>query len=250
MISFSGTANQMSPESVSIDVNRDVRPDIRIIGDEKTPIIVLDDFAQDISTIKQHACDAAFKTVLQEESYYPGVRVPLPKQYVIDVVSPLNSLIKSVYQIPTSMRVRPTNAAYSLVSTPPQELGLRQRIPHFDGVSPYYFAVLHYLADGPHGDTAFFRHRPTGFERVIENRRVPYLNAVQGFFDEHGEPKPAYFTESTEHYEIFDQISYKPNRLVVYPGVLLHSILVDAKTDLDRNPASGRLTANIFIEYQ
>jgi hypothetical protein len=240
----------MPLESATVRVNRDVRPDIRIIGEEKTPIIVLDDFAESVETIKSYAFDAAFQTVTHQESYYPGVRVPLPKQYVIDVVSPLNALIKSVYQIPSGLRVRPTNAAYSLVSTPAEQLGLRQRIPHFDGVSPHYFAILHYLADGPHGDTAFFRHKPTGFERVIEDRRAPYLNAVQAYFDKNGEPQPEYFVESNDHYEIFDTIEYKPNRLVVYPGVLLHSILVSPSTDIDSNPNTGRLTANIFIEYK
>ncbi|MGB3724787.1 MAG: DUF6445 family protein [Glaciecola sp.] len=240
----------MLHNSASVVVNRDIQPDIRIIGNEKTPIIVLDNFAQDITDIKHYACDSAFKTVQQKESYYPGLRVPLPKQYVIDVVSPLNSLIKSLYRIPSHLKVRPSNAAYSLVSTPAEDLALRQRIPHFDGVSPYYFAVLHYLADGPHGDTAFFRHKPTGFERVVESRRASYLNAVQHYFDTHGEPSPQYFTESTDHYEIFDQIAYKPNRLVIYPGILLHSILVSSKTDIDPNPATGRLTANIFIEFK
>ena len=239
----------MSPDLPTMRINRQIQPDVRIIGQEKTPIIVLDDFAEDTDAIKSYACASAFNQVTQQESLYPGVRVPLPRQYIIDVVSQLNPLIKYLYQIPADLRVKPTNAAYSLISTPADQLTLRQRIPHFDGVSPYYFAVLHYLADGPHGDTAFFRHVPTGFERVVENRRIPYLNSVQDYFDQQGEPQAQYITQSTDHYQIYDKIAYKPNRLVIYPGMLLHSTLVSPQTDIDANPQTGRLTANIFIEY-
>ena len=96
MTSFNATVNPMSLDSATIQVNRSVKPDIRLIGEEKTPIIVLDDFAEDLDEIRNYACGSAFKTVRRQESFYPGVRVPLPKQYVVDVVSPLNSLIQSV----------------------------------------------------------------------------------------------------------------------------------------------------------
>lgn len=42
------------------------------------------------------------------------------------------------------------------------------------------------------------------------------------------------------------KIDYRPNRLLIYPGTLLHSGLIDAGTDLDTSPLSGRLTVNIF----
>jgi hypothetical protein len=49
---------------------------------------------------------------------------------------------------------------------------------------------------------------------------------------------------------LYHQIEYRPNRLVIYPGNLLHSTIVNPQTDIDANPSSGRLTTNIFINFQ
>ena len=49
--------------------------------------------------------------------------------------------------------------------------------------------------------------------------------------------------------ELYHRIDYRPNRLVVYPGCLLHSGLVNPVIDVDSNPRTGRLTANIFVDF-
>nr|WP_220347645.1 DUF6445 family protein [Thalassotalea euphylliae] len=37
---------------------------------------------------------------------------------------------------------------------------------------------------------------------------------------------------------------------MIFPGNLLHSTLVDNTNDISAIPETGRLTANIFIEFQ
>ena len=49
---------------------------------------------------------------------------------------------------------------------------------------------------------------------------------------------------------MLQKIEYKPNRLIVFSGQLLHSTLIDLKTDIDNNPEGGRLTANMFISFK
>lgn len=242
--------SQMSVKSTFICVNRNARPEVRLIGKERTPIIVLDDFADDICNIKQFACESAhFKEVKKKDSYYPGVRVNLPREYVRDVIVPINGLFYDLYKIPKSLKVSPANSVFSLLSTPPENLSVLQRIPHIDSVSPYLFAVLHYLAEGKHGSTGFFRHKSTGFERITSNRKDQYYSEVQNHFDRFGEPPEGYLVNSNEQYELYCSVDYKPNRLVIYPSNLLHSILVSKEFDLDSNPSTGRLTANIFLTY-
>ncbi|MGY0650046.1 MAG: DUF6445 family protein, partial [Paraglaciecola chathamensis] len=64
------------------------------------------------------------------------------------------------------------------------------------------------------------------------------------------QPKMRYITESTEQFTLYDQVDYRPNRLVIYPGNLLHSGLIIPDRDISADPTEGRLTANIFIEFK
>jgi hypothetical protein len=54
---------------------------------------------------------------------------------------------------------------------------------------------------------------------------------------------------SNDEYELYHRIEYRPNRLVVYPGCLLHSGLVNPAVDINPDPRTGRLTANIFVDF-
>ena len=65
----------------------------------------------------------------------------------------------------------------------------------------------------------------------------------------HGLPAAGYITSSTDHYEIIDEFEYRTNRLVIYPGNLLHSGLVRPDRDINPDPSRGRLTANLFIDF-
>lgn len=136
------------------------------------------------------------------------------------------------------------------MSTPPDELRPLQRVPHFDCNRAYYFAITHFLHDGTHGGTGLYRHNPTGFENITEDRLEEYIRGGEEYLQAHGDPRPEYFSKSDDHFELFESIDYKPNRLVVYPGTLLHSGLIDPATDIDPDPKTGRLTANIFVEFQ
>lgn len=234
----------MSDASIQVS---SISPHIVRVGHERTPVIIIDDFADDLSELLAFVRQQPFTQ--DAKSYYPGVRAAISKPYAIAVIDQVFQLIYDVYQIPTHRCLKPHTLAFSLISSPPTSLQPLQCLPHFDTSSPYYFAILHYLNDGPHGNTAFFRHRPTGFERINDERAPSYFASAQQYIDKEKLATQQYFVKSDDHFEIIDQIEYRPNRLAIYPGNILHSTLVNPETDIDSNPATGRLTANLFINF-
>ncbi|MEL0068468.1 MAG: DUF6445 family protein, partial [Gammaproteobacteria bacterium] len=114
---------------------------------------------------------------------------------------------------------------------------------------PYRFALLHYLNPSQHGGTAFYRHQPTGMERVYENSVDDYLASVSDYLSKHGAPEDKYIDSSNQQFEKIGEIPYVQNRMAMYPGNLLHSGTINPATDIDDSPVSGRLTANIFLNF-
>jgi hypothetical protein len=139
---------------------------------------------------------------------------------------------------------------FSLITIPEHQLSPAQCVPHYDSTGPWYLAILHYLNPGEFCATGLFRHRPTGFERISAERLDEFHRSSEAFVREHGDPPQKYINGSTEHFELYHQIEYRPNRLVAYPGNLLHSGLVDPERDIVADPRSGRLTANIFVDFE
>jgi hypothetical protein len=235
-------------QDVHLAVNRNARLSVRQVGRDRTPLILVDDFAADPAPLIDYACTRA-EYGADETSYYPGRRARLPRSYVREVLNHLYRVLFEVYGVPSGLGMKPVNAVFSLIATPEAELEPRQCAPHFDSTRPFYLAVLHYLNEGRHCDTGLFRHRETGLERITEENAGRYVQSRERHAERHGAPARAYIRGSNEQFELYERIGYRPNRLVVYPGGLLHSGLVDPAVDVDPNPRTGRLTANIFVDF-
>jgi len=218
------------------------------VGVEQTPAIVIDDFALDTDEVIDYACQSNGYEP-DSTSAYPGLRARLPRGYVLAVLNSIFRLLFKVYSVPSRLDMKPVNSVFSLVTTPEAELIPPQRVPHYDSTSPHYLAVLHYLNPGVFGNTGLFRHRPTGFENILQSRFDEYIQSREQFYELHGVPPAEYVKGSTNQFELYHEIGYRPNRLVAYPGTLLHSILVDPARDVDPDPRTGRLTANIFVDF-
>lgn len=233
--------------SLRLNPNRSVS--VKYIGIEKTPVIVIDELLLNPEDIEVNACgDVGFSSA--KSGYYPGTRTELPRDYIIEILRATYQQIAQVFAIPKALQLKPQAGYYSLVATPEKYLSTLQRIPHFDAVQPYYFALLYYISPSPHGGTGFFRDNATQFERISEERERTYLKFAEHFIHREEEPAAGYITDSTEQFTLYDRVEYRPNRLVVYPGNLLHSGLINPVTDISSNPAQGRLTANIFIDFK
>ena len=234
---------------VTLQVNPKASLEVMVVGEEKTPVIIIDDFAVDTKDIIEFACrDVDYGP--DSTSSYPGIRGKLPRSYVIAVLNKIYPLLFKVFAVPDTLGMKPVNTVYSLISSPESDLSLAQRAPHFDSNGPFYLAVLHYLNPGNFCDTGLFRHKPTGFEKISANRRDEFLSSSKAFINANGEPPMKYINGSAGQYELYDRIGYKPNRLVAYPGCLLNSGLVDPAIDINPDPRTGRLTANIFVDFK
>jgi len=232
----------------TIAVNPGASLEVRTVGRAGTPVIVVDDFAADLREVVDYGCQRA-QYGADASSMYPGLRASLPGAYVRTVLQQVFRLLFAVYQVPSELGMKTVNAVYSLIATPEAALQPGQRRPHFDSSRPSYLAILHYLNPGDFCDTGLFRHRATGIERITEENVDAYLRACEEEAAARGQQGAGYIKGSNESYELYDRIGYRPNRLVVYPGSLLHSGLVDPSVDVDADPRSGRLTANIFVDF-
>lgn len=219
------------------------------VGQEQTPVIVIDDLLTDISAVLRVAVAQKYSPPPSVIAY-PGIRATIDKQYSEPVLTAIKAVFNTVYGVPQKRSLQLKAAAFSLLSTPEKELDVRQCVPHFDSPQPDTFALLHYLNRGDFGGTSFYGHRPTGFENITLDRLSSYTAATQTFSAINGYPEKKYFTQSTTHFELLNVIDYKPNRLIIYPTTLLHSGYFEKPhLNVNDDPYTGRLTANLYVDF-
>jgi tryptophan 7-halogenase len=235
--------------SDAIEINKSAPVIVKALGESKTALIVADNFlAAGLGGLREHAKSILF--AVDEHHYYPGLRSALPQDYLAKVLSAVAPMLQDIYAIPKNLTLKVMQADYSLITQPQSLLTENQCVPHADTSHPYAFAILHYLSAGAHGGTGFFKHIPSGYEVVSEENSAAYYAAKEEYFVKNGRPHKSYMTSSNNHYQLYDAIPYQENKLLVYPGVLLHSVLVNAEQDISLDPETGRLTANIFVKFE
>lgn len=256
------------PEAPHLQLNPQARVRFFHIGKSRTPLLVIDDAISDIDAWCAHAANQSFS---RADAWYPGIRAALPASYYQPLLQALVPLVSQLVfalaqvgsgagsagnvpaiQAPTPLRLELEQAVYSLITEDPTALDVLQRLPHVDSVSVHKLALVHYLAPGEHGGTAFYQHLSTGLELLSDNTEPRYLAACQDFLNRHGVPH-GYPSASMQlgpgaQYQVLQKVQYQQNRLLVYPGALLHAAEVLAQ-DIQADPALGRLTANLFFEW-
>ena len=216
------------------------------IGNERAPVIVIDDFHPDPrSLVDQAEAHAGFSA---SSKFYPGIRAQGTFEYVKTARDQLRSLCPEIFGAPND--IVPTECNFSVVTLPPEETIPFQRIPHFDGTDPQNIALLHYLCEPRHGGTAFYRHRSTGYEVITAANARHYAQAVDAEIRAHGVPAPAYVNGSTTLFECIFACEAAFNRALVYRGTSLHSGSIPADFVPDPNPRTGRLTLNTFLQLR
>jgi hypothetical protein len=157
----------------------------------------------------------------------------------------LTEILKEIFGVQHGAKLM--ECAYSLVTTRREALTPIQRLPHYDGTDAGRLAVLHYLSGSETGGTSFYRHNATGFETVTEDRFDAFKAALTKETKSSGLPSQNYVDEGGPHFTLIDRIEAKPNRLIIYRGVTLHSGYIPSALDLSKDPAKGRLTINTFL---
>jgi hypothetical protein len=234
--------------STDIKIGSDVTAQLLYVGEEKTCVIVCDDVVEDVNAVRDLAISEA-NFAAESETAYPGRRAELARSYAETVFPLVASLIRDNYSLPDSSRAHLNAGYFSLVTLAPEELSLQQRIPHFDSANPFYFAAMHYINAGDFGGTSFYCHRPTGFENITVERTDELIKSAQSFI-QRSPPRQDYFGDSDEHFLRLATVKHKANRLLIYPGTLLHSGNIRSAADINSDPATGRLTTNMFVEFR
>jgi hypothetical protein len=210
--------------------------------------VVVDNLLSDAKALVGLIAETAeFAATEAAGNFYPGMRAPAPAGYVKALSAALGPVVGQAFPELAGRSAR-SSSCLSLVTFRPEELNLAQRIPHFDAVDGGQIAVLHYLCDGFHGGTAFYRHRSTGFETITPERRQSYI-ATLGPELERAPPPQAYVTGDTPLFEQIGAVEARFDRALIYRSRLLHSGDITPSCNLSPDPRLGRLTANSFLIF-
>ena len=229
-------------------MERAVKPELRRVGESATPVVVIDEFSGDVGELIDIAAELA-PFPYHRENYYPGLRRIITEAdttanaYVERALNDAAQFIAGAYDVGGFDLLE---ASFSMVVTDPSELMPAQRAPHFDTTDPRHYALLHYLNVPPDSGTAFYRHRATGVERVTDDNIGVFVPIAR----KEAASLPAtsgYILGDNEHFKQTEAIEAVPDRLIIYPGSLLHSGVIPRGMNLSHDPRQGRLTANLFV---
>ncbi len=223
-------------------------PDVRSVEIGGQRIVFIDDFLDDPQALVEAACASRFEPAATAHKGYPGLRASAPVAYTRALTELLDPLIKANFPVPEPLDVKLGLSAFSLTTTAPEALGPLQRTPHFDASTPHYMAALLWLCDESHGGTGFYRHNATGWQRITAKNRERYLDVYHEEVNRH-HPPPRYFDRSDAQFTLLGMMPARFNRLVVYPGSLLHSACIHPGRSLSDDPRRGRLTVNTFYDF-
>lgn len=239
MITIANTSRRTSFEPESFHYRVDY------VGRERQPVLIIDNVFQQAEKLVDYCIGNL--NFHNADSFYPGIRMSGPQGYDKFLAVQLRPLIQRVFGMPID-RIRGARSVYSMVVTPPEKLGLFQRIPHCDSADENTLACVHYLCSPEHGGTSLYRHVSTGFENVNAQRQDAYRNALQADLERQGMPS-GYINGSTPIFERTASYEAAFNRLVMYRGFNFHSGNIAADFPFDSNPGTGRLTLNTFYYF-
>lgn len=223
-----------------------MKPELRRVGTEQNPVVVIDEFSGRLAEILELA--EALAPYPPLKNYYPGLRRIISpaddaNSYVEQLCRDAAPFIAGAFDVDGFTLAE---ASFSIVTTAPTDLSPAQRAPHFDSTDPKHYALLHYLRVPAGSGTAFYRQRSTGIERVTEANVARFVTTA-GCEAALLRADSGYISSSDDFFEQIASIEAVPDRLVIYQGSLLHSGIIPASMLFSPDPREGRLTANLFV---
>jgi hypothetical protein len=225
-----------------------VRPELRRIGNEQSPVVVIDEFTGKLGEVLGIA-EALAPFPLLKNNYYPGLRRLIEpadgaaNDYVEQTCLDAGPFIAGAFDVEGFSLIE---ASFSMVTTAPSDLSHPQRAPHFDSTDPKHYALLHYLRVPAGSGTAFYRQRSTGIERVTEANIARFVTTAER--EARLLPTDSgYISGSDQFFEQISSVEAVPDRLLIYQGGLLHSGIIPPGMSFSTDPREGRLTANLFV---
>jgi len=211
------------------------------IGAERAPVLIAENLIAETDMLIEAAARAIFIDI---GPVYPGVRGPAPQPYADAVLRILGPEIEHAFgaRAPMDFDI----CAFSMVTHARAGLDVSQRLPHYDGVEPYRFALMHYVCRPGFGGTSFYRHRGTGYEVLSAARHDAYRKALRADILKHGAPAQDYILGDTPIFERIASYDAVFNRAILYRGASLHSGDIRPDDPIVEDFQHGRLTISGF----
>jgi hypothetical protein len=235
---------------IDIQLNTKFETSLKLIGEEKIPVLVIDGLVINPKQLIDLACSNEISEQdfqQQKSDYYPGIRKVTPSRYNEQICQLLPRFKKS-FSLPNASKADIIMSAFSITTTAVEQLRPIQMLPHFDAPANNRFAMVHYLCNEEHGGTSLYRHKSSGFERISIDRLSSYRQQLkkQAIAEKlHEDPK--YIAGDTSLFEQIYSVEAKMNRAVIYPSNALHSGNIRPEKGLLSDPKKGRLTISSFI---
>lgn len=216
------------------------------VGKEQQEVLLVENYLKGALMLKERAVE--INEFARADSFYPGVRMQVPQEYTLALVKTLGFFMEQFFHLEVR-KIKKAVSKFSIITTRQDELDLLQRIPHFDSPSRKGLAFVHYLQTVPGTGTSLYRHRPTNFEYVDEQRYSSFMAHIQERFPSEDKYPEGYINGSTDQFEEIATFDAIFNRLLMYRGTSLHSGKIGQDYNYDPSPATGRLTLTSFFEF-
>jgi hypothetical protein len=217
------------------------------VGNEQQEILLVDNYLKGALALKERAVQV--NEFARADSFYPGVRMQVPQEYTMALVKNFGFFMEQFFHLEVR-QIKKAVSKFSIITTRQNDLDLLQRIPHFDSPSRKGLAFVHYLQSVPGMGTSLYRHRPTNFEYVDEQRYSSYTEKIQERFPTEDAYPEGYINGSTDQFEEIASFDAVFNRLLMYRGTSLHCGKLGKDSNCDPSPATGRLTVTSFFEFK
>lgn len=115
-----------------LTLGNNLQPQYELIGQEQTPIIIIDNYLsvpQKLINLAKSAEDSSDEFKPDELTQYPGLRMPLPKQCVVDYLKPLIQGFYNVFNIGQTLTPYPKDNTLSLITKTQKQLSPIQTLP-------------------------------------------------------------------------------------------------------------------------
>ena len=217
------------------------------IGEENSPLLIIDGFAHKPDDLISHVGDGSFFKA-DEQNFYPGKRSPAPQIYCEEICNKYLPLFKAYFGFDKAQSAKILMSAFAISDRAPEHLKPIQMLPHFDTTKMNQLAVVHYLCMPEHGGTSFYRHRASSFETITQDRLAGYGHQLKKEAIAHQLHKnPSYIRRGHTLFEQFYSVDACMNRAIIYPSRMLHSGDINPLLGLSSDPKVGRLTIGSFI---
>ena len=213
------------------------------IGEEALALVTVENALADLALVRSIAARHRYQPI---GPFYPGIRAAVSEAIAMPLVAPILPRLQEIFGLDRSPVY--FECYLSLVTKAPDALDPIQRLPHFDGTERERIAVLLYLSDDSDGGTAFYRQRSTGFESVDAGRFETYRAELENDVARHGMPQSGYIGGASPMFERTAKVDGAANRMIAYRGNMLHCAAPPDSFVPSGDPATGRLTLNLFLQ--